>query len=425
MKPLDVYTTPSANGDIMAAIRTMPGTQAAADDGRLLVRGGDSYETATYVDGLIASKPYYSKTPDIATRGRFAPSLFSGVQFNTGGYSAEYGQALSSVLVLRSNDLAEQDVTGISLMSIGAEANNTQRWDKSSLTLSGSYMNFAPYNKIFNNSIDWEKPVEAVNGSAIYRYKPNSTGMLKAYVTTDYGDLAYNVPAGSDGGTMLIANTGTTVYSNLSYRDCFSEKSCYRIGVSSTLQNNLIGLDADDVDTKDFNIETRFALIHDISDGVKLTWGANETFNKYQQDYTEFEGNKYSSEFNDHLIGTFVEPEIKFSKNLAIRLGLRSEYSSVIQKFNIAPRLAMAFKTGDNSQLSGAFGLYHQTPQADYLKVTTELDFEKATHYILSYQFGSVSERLFRAEAYYKTYNDFISKPVKKHELLKIIQKYS
>jgi hypothetical protein len=409
MKPLDVYTTPSANGDIMAAIRTMPGTQAAADDGRLLVRGGDSYETATYVDGLIASKPYYSKTPDIATRGRFAPSLFSGVQFNTGGYSAEYGQALSSVLVLQSNDLAEQDVTGISLMSIGAEANNTQRWNKSSLTLSGSYMNLAPYNKLFNNTIDWEKPVEAANGSVIYRYKPSSTGILKAYITTDYGDLAYNVPTKSNGETMLISNTGTTVYSNLSYRDCFSEKSCYRVGVSSTFQNNMIGLDADDIDTKEFNIETRFALIHDISEGVKLTWGANETFNKYKQDYVESEETTYLSEFNDHLIGAFIEPEIKFSKNLAIRPGLRSEYSTAIQKWNIAPRFAIAFKTGENSQLSGAWGLYHQTPQADYLKITSNLDFEKATHYILSYQFGSVSKRLFRAEAYHKTYNDLIT----------------
>jgi len=409
MKPLDVYTTPSANGDIMAAIRTMPGTQASADDGRLLVRGGDSYETATYVDGLIAAKPYYSKTPDVATRGRFAPSLFSGVQFNTGGYSAEYGQALSSVLVLNSNDLAEKDVSGVSLMSIGLEANNTKRWDKTSLTLSGSYMNFKPYDKIFNRNIDWVKPVEAMNGSAIFRCKPSSTGLFKAYVTTDWGDLSYNAPDRTDRGSMLISNTGTTVYSNLSYRDCFSEKSCYRIGVSTTYQGDKVGLDFDDVDTKEFNIETRFAVIHDISDGVKLSWGANETYNKYNQDYVEYEGNTYHSDFNDHLVAAFVEPEIKFSKNLAIRPGLRSEYSTVIGKWNVAPRFAVALKTGKESQLSGAWGLYHQTPQADYLKLNTKLNFEKATHYILSYQFGKVSERLFRAEAYYKTYNDLIT----------------
>jgi len=409
MKPRDIYTTPSANGDVMAAIRTMPGTQAARDDGRLLVRGGDSYETATYVDGLIAAKPYYSKTPDVATRGRFAPSMFSGVQFNTGGYSAEYGQALSSVLVLNSNGLAETDVTGISLMSVGAEANTTQRWDKTSLTLSGSYMNFEVFDKIFNRSIDWEKPVESVNGSAIFRYKPNSTGIFKAYITSDYGKLAYNTPTGTDGNSMLISNTGATVYSNFSYRDCFSEKTCFRIGVSSTYQNNKIGLDIDDVDTREYNIETRFAVVHDISDGVKLTWGANETFNKYNQDYIEFEGATYNSDFNDHLVAAFAEPEIKFSKNFALRPGLRSEYSSVIGKWNVAPRFALAWKTGEESQISGAWGIYYQTPQADYLKLNTDLDFEKATHYILSYQFGNVSERLFRAEAYYKNYQNLIT----------------
>ncbi|MEN8118037.1 MAG: TonB-dependent receptor [Bacteroidota bacterium] len=422
MKPLDIYTTPSANGDVMAAIRTMPGTQAATDDGRLLVRGGDSYETQTYIDGLVAAKPYYSKTPDVATRGRFAPSLFSGVQFNTGGYSAEYGQALSSVLILNSNGLAENDVTGLSLMSIGGEVNHTSRWDRSSMTLSGGYMNLAPYDKLFNSTVDWTKPVEAVNGSAIYRYKTKSNGMFKGYVTTDWGNLSYNVPAGSQNEMMQISNRGTTVYSNLSYRDCFTEKSCYRIGVSSTFQDNLIGLDTDDVVTKELNIETRFAVIHDVTEGVKITWGANETYNKYNQDYIEFQGETYSANFNDHLIGAFTETEIKFTKNLAIRPGIRTEYSTVINKWNLAPRFAVALKTGKESQLSGAWGLYHQTPQADYLKINTELDYEKAIHYILSYQFGNVSERLFRAETYYKTYDNLITYRPGETELLDNLQ---
>ncbi|WP_347838911.1 TonB-dependent receptor [uncultured Draconibacterium sp.] len=409
MKSLDVYTTPSANGDVMAAIRTMPGTQASADDGRLLVRGGDAYETSTYIDGLIAAKPYYSKTPDVATRGRFAPSLFNGVQFNTGGYSAEYGQALSSVLVLKSTDLPDDDNTGISLMSIGAEANRTERWENTSLMVSGGYTNLSLYDKIFNSSIDWEKPVESVNGSAVFRHKTRSSGMLKAYINADYGELAYLVPTGNSGNKMKISNKGGTVYSNLSYHDCFSEKSCYRIGVSSTWQDNRLGLDSDDVNTKELNIETRFAVVHDISDGVKLTWGANETFNKYNQDYIENKNVLYNGTFNDHLLGAFIEPEIKFSKNFGIRPGIRTEYSSAIQHWNIAPRFALALKTGKKAQLAGAWGLYYQTPQADYLKINTNLDFEQATHYIASYQFGDNSERLFRAEAYYKKYKKLIT----------------
>jgi hypothetical protein len=43
------------------------------------------------------------------------------------------------------------------------------------------------------------------------------------------------------------------------------------------------------------------------------------------------------------------------------------------------------------------------------LKIDTNLDFERATHYVLSYQYGEVSKRLFRAETYYKTYTDLIT----------------
>ena len=409
MEPLDIYTTASANGDVMAAMRTMPGTQAAADDGRLMVRGGDVYETKTYIDGLIAAKPYYSKTPDVATRGRFAPSLFNGVMFNTGGYSAEYGQALSSVLILNSNDLAEEDVTGISIMTIGAEASTAQRMKNSSLSLTGSYTNLIGYDKLFNSAVDWEKPVEAVNGSAVYRYKTKSNGMFKGYFTADYGDMSYNVPTAIENQPMLISNKGLTTYSNFLYRDCFSEKSCYNIGVSATTQKNQLGLGDDGLETAELNIETRFTVIHDVSEGVKLTWGANETFNRFNEDYILYQGQTYSTDFTDHLIGGFFESEIKFTKNLAIRPGLRSEYSSVINSWNLAPRFAVALKTGKEAQISGAWGLYHQTPQSDYLKINTNLGFEKAMHYILSYQYGSVTERLFRAEAYYKTYNDLIT----------------
>ncbi len=409
MKPLDIYTTPSANGDVMAAMRTMPGTQAAADDGRLMVRGGDVYETKTYIDGLIAAKPYYSKTPDIATRGRFAPSLFSGVMFNSGGYSAEYGQALSSVLVLNSNDLAAEDVTGISLLSIGGEASTTQRMKNSSLSLSGSYTNLSLYDKLFNSTVDWEKPVESVNGTAMYRYRTKKNGMFKGFLTSDYGNLSYLVPTAVENQKMLISNKGLTTYSNLSYRDCFSEKSAYKIGVSATTQNNKTGLGSNSVETGELNMESRFTVVHDVSDGVIISWGINDTYNRFNEDYFESTGTTYHSGYTDNLAGGFVESEIKFSKKLAIRSGLRSEYASVLDKWNLAPRFAVALKTGKEAQVSAAWGLYHQTPQSEYLKIETELDFEKAMHYVVSYQFGNVSERLFRAEAYYKTYDNLIT----------------
>lgn len=409
LEPLDIYTTASANGDVMAAMRTMPGTQAGTDDGRLMVRGGDAYETKTYIDGLLAAKPYFSKTPDVATRGRFAPSLFEGVMFNTGGYSAEYGQALSSVLVLNSTDVASEDVAGLSLMTIGLEGNMIKAMKNSSVMLSGGYTNLAPYHKLTTSYIDWTKPVEALNLTSAFRIKPSSDALLKAFATCDLGRMAYNVP--NDAGEYIpIKNEGGTGYANVSFRDCLSEKSCYRLGLSSTYDNNQISVNGTEIKTDELSAEARATMVHELSKRIVLTYGISETFLRYSQNINfGSEDSLIELGFDDHILGAFIESEIKFSKNFALRPGIRSEYSSILDRFNLSPRLAFAVKTSKNSQFSGAWGLYFQNPEADYIKFKQHLDFEQASHYIASWQAGSVSHRLFRMEAYYKTYRNLIT----------------
>ena len=68
------------------------------------MRGGEADETQIFIDGIRVFTPYSPTAKNIPTRGRFSPFLFKGITFSTGGYSAEYGQALSSVLLLNSTD---------------------------------------------------------------------------------------------------------------------------------------------------------------------------------------------------------------------------------------------------------------------------------------------------------------------------------
>jgi hypothetical protein len=105
----------------------------------------------------------------------------------------------------------------------------------------------------------------------------------------------------------------------------------------------------------------------------------------------------------------FAESEIKFSKYVAIKPGIRGEYGTLLKKASLSPRFSLAVKTGKNSQLSGAYGIYYQNPEYDYLKFNSKLNLEEATHYILSFQSGSVDKQLFRTEVYYKTYNHLIT----------------
>ena len=128
--------------------------------------------------------------PDIPSRGRFSAFLFKGTIFSTGGYSAQYGQALSSVLVLKTQDLAPKTQTAINLMALGFGGMHTQRWENSSLSVEGGYYNLGPYFKVQKQRTEWDKAPESFEASANFRYKTSETGLLKAFTSFSYGDLS-------------------------------------------------------------------------------------------------------------------------------------------------------------------------------------------------------------------------------------------
>jgi hypothetical protein len=102
-RALDIATTAGATADIAGALNSLPGTQKVGESGRLFVRGGDGNEVRTFIDGMVVLDAYSPAAPNTPSRGRFLPFMFKGMSFSTGGYSAEFGQALSSALVLESS----------------------------------------------------------------------------------------------------------------------------------------------------------------------------------------------------------------------------------------------------------------------------------------------------------------------------------
>ncbi|RZJ96036.1 MAG: TonB-dependent receptor, partial [Flavobacterium sp.] len=181
---LDIVTTAGSAGDIISALQTLPGTQTVGESGRLYVRGGESDETQTFIDGLRVAQPYGATANNVPTRGRFSPFLFSGISFSTGGYSAEYGEALSSVLLLNTVNEAVQEQTDISLMTVGLGLSNTQKWKKSSLTLNTAYIDLAPYQLAIPQNLEWNRPYQSLSGEAVFR-RHFENGLLKIYTAFD------------------------------------------------------------------------------------------------------------------------------------------------------------------------------------------------------------------------------------------------
>src|SRR5205814_6954043 len=103
----------------------------------------------------------------------------------------------------------------------------------------------------------------------------------------------------------------------------------------------------------------------------------------------------------------FAEGDVYITSGLAAKLGARVEHSSLIDKFNFAPRISLAYKTAKSAQASVAYGIFYQNPESRYLPSPNSLTFLKATHYIAQYLVQN-NQRVFRAEAYYKKYENLI-----------------
>ncbi|WP_316757516.1 carboxypeptidase-like regulatory domain-containing protein [Pedobacter aquatilis] len=53
LSSIDIATLAGSRADVIAAMQTLPGAQAAGSEGGLFVRGGTAAETKTYLDGML------------------------------------------------------------------------------------------------------------------------------------------------------------------------------------------------------------------------------------------------------------------------------------------------------------------------------------------------------------------------------------
>ena len=410
LKPLDIVTTAGSSADIAGALNTLPGTQTVGEEGRLFVRGGSGEETKTYIDGMQVLNPYNSTIPNTPSRGRFSPFMFKGTSFSTGGYSAEYGQALSSALILNTKDIPTQNRTDFSIMSVGMDAAATRVWNRSSFSGKIQYTNITPYFNLVKQSLDLEKSPVAVDGNFAYRRKLNEDGMLKFYGNFNQSTLTSILEDIDDTRIKTRYQLDNHYYYfNTSYRDILSDKWSVKSGFAYTSGKDIIGIDQDEVIESENGMHLKTAFGYDPSPQLALNIGGEVFHRKYNHSLSEPEQDQLSKlSFEEELLAGFAEADFHISNNFVTRVGVRWEYSTLSEKTDVAPRFSMGYKTGEKGQFSFAYGQFQQTPQNELLRVANDLQPEKADHYILNYQWLT-DKQTFRIEAYYKDYYDLIT----------------
>jgi outer membrane cobalamin receptor len=411
LSSLDIVTTAGAAADIAGALNTLPGTQRVGETGQLFVRGGAASETRTFIDGMRVQNPFTNTVPDVPSRGRFSPFLFKGTIFSTGGYSAEYGQALSSALILNSTDLATQTSSSISLMTIGGGLSHTHAWDNASLSVSGNYINLGPYINLVPQERDWQKPFQGGDGQAIFRYKTSETGLFKLHTNYSASSLEFQyADLINIGQTNSLALNSGNLYVNSTFREALGDKWSMMAGVSYSKDDREVD-ELFYVNSEDQTAQGKMTLTNYLSDNVNIKFGAEYLYNVFNEQFTNRDKSNFNSKLTEKYTAGFIESDIYFSRRIAAKVGARIEHSVLIDQWNLAPRFSLAYRTGPGSQVSLAYGQFYQTPVNDLLKFNSNLEFERASHYIINFQ-QIKNDRIFRVEGYYKTYDDLIKHPV-------------
>ena len=409
LKPMDIATTPSAMGDIYGALTTLPGTQVVGNEGGLYVRGGEGYETKTFIDGMQVEKPFLSKMPDLPTRSRFSPILFKGTAFSTGGFTAEYGDALSSVINLNTVGLADETKSGLMLMSVGMNGSHSQRWERGSIAGTIQYINMKPYNSLFKQNMKWEKDPVQSDGTLLLRQQRGRYGILKVFGSFNVSKSALQYSFGGDtAGASLIGLRNRNYYINAVYSDILSKKWKIKAGFAGTYDLTRTAINADQLDETLKGFHQRVTITNDWGDNGSLKIGEEASWYSFNRDYSAAGmEQQYRTGFSIQDYAVYMEPEISINNHFVLRTGLRSEYVSLQNHWSFMPRFSMAYRVSNYSHVSLAYGLFRQRPENQYLIYNRDLESEKSAHLILNYQY-ELDDRIFRVELYRKWYNSLV-----------------
>ena len=426
MSSLDIATTAGSNADITAALKTLPGAQQVGEQEGLFVRGGTGSETKQFIDGSLVNNPYYTSVPDIATRGRFSPFLFKGTVFSTGGYSALYGQALSSVVLLESIDLPERSEIDATLSPIVAGVGTQQltKNKKYSWGMSYSYVNVAIYFGLVSQKPDYFRLPAFHNADANFRIKTKNGGLIKYYTTFAYNDLGLRT---ADIDSAYLKNAFNLAnhnwYNNLSWRENLNNG--WKMMLSTSFSTNLDNIQQQSqnennqphsfpdsifwMKSKNFTLSNKQNLAQGRAVFEKKITGlsAFRFGGELWHFYNPLTYNDTLKVLRDNLTSLFAETDIYLTNELAAKLGVRYEYSSLLKQSDLAPRISLAYKTGKDAQISAAYGIFYQKPDNQQLFFTSDLKFSRSIQYILNYQKMN-KDRILRVEAYYKIYKDLV-----------------
>jgi hypothetical protein len=131
VKGKDLEFTTGAEGGIEGVVKTFAGVSSRNEmSSQYNVRGGNFDENLVYINGFEVFRPFLARSGQQEGMSIIHPHLVGNILFSAGGFSAEYGDKLSSVLDVqykrgekKLDTKMEASLTGVNFSSTKAGQN--------------------------------------------------------------------------------------------------------------------------------------------------------------------------------------------------------------------------------------------------------------------------------------------------------------
>lgn len=368
--PKDIKSIPSVGGDpdLAQYLQVLPGVTFTGDQGgQLYIRGGSPVQNKVLLDGMIIYNPFHS----IGLFSVFDTDIMRSADVYTGGFNAEYGGRISSIMDITYRDGDKKRLRG----------------KLSASTFSSKLMLEGPLKKSKkgNGGITF-----VLSGK--HSYLEQTSGMYKSYFqglssenargvdtlglpygfTDIYGKISFN---GDNGNKVSVFgfnfrdNVNYSDISNLNWNSGGGGMNFVLVpSTSKTLIEGVVAMSNYKIELNEADGEPRSSSINGFNVGMDFTTFSGDNQFKYGFEMLGFKtdysfvntiGTNIEQKESTTELSGFLMYRINAGK-MVIEPSVRLQYYSSLAIFSPEPRLGFKYNIASKFRIKIAAGMYSQ-----------------------------------------------------------------
>ena len=442
----EIYRSPGGNRDISKVIANLPGVSSTPSfRNDIIIRGGAPNENRFFLDGIEIPNINHFATQGSSGGpvGIINVNFIREVDFYSGAFPANRGNALSSIMELKQIEGSDESFSG-SFMIGSSDAGltlNTPLSQTSTMLLSvrRSYLQFLfqalqlPFLPTYN---DVQLKVT---------HKPNKKNQINIIGLAAIDEFSLNPKANENIDDKQTLAQNEYILNNLPVNEQWN----YSIGMSwkhfFENSNLLLVLSRSHLN----NTAEKYADYADISSEKLLDYESEEIENKSRLEYnfrannlkfnvglnledatyTNYTNRKIT--FGDIITDKKVNADLHFIKygafaqvsktylvdRLVTSFGIRTDGNSFTENSttpNLSPRLSLAYNLNGKSSINANLGRYYQLPSYTILGfenngtyLNQDAEYIQCDHAVLGLEYNPTNYSKITVESFYKNYDNY------------------